>query len=343
MSSRKGRPRASLSGAVVTVVKGSLIGIANIIPGVSGGTFALILGVFHRIINALNGLGMGTAVVLCRFIAGGFRGKGRATFVAEWKRLDGTFLTLLALGALAAILSCSFLIDYLLKVHYSPTLAFFVGLILPSIAIPWAMMERRGLVLLWAIPGIALTLGVSFVMPDSVAGSDNLLLALFTGAISISAMILPGLSGSYVMLIMGQYQNVLDKLTGLQRGLGAGQLDMSAIVWLAVLAAGMAVGIVLFARLLHFLLARFRSATMAFLIGLLIGSLWVLWPFKEIDAGARIQGRHGEVKQEVQIATAPNCLPQSAGAGLLAGGAFVAGLVGSTGLIMIGRRRKVDS
>jgi len=340
MVNRKGRPEASLGGAVVTFVKGSLIGIANIIPGVSGGTFALILGVFHRIIDALNGLGMGTAILFIRFVAGGFRGPARTAFVKEWKRLDLSFLTLLALGAFAAILSSSFLIDYLLKVHYSPTLAFFVGLILPSIAIPWAMMERRGLVLLWALPGMGLTLGVSFVMPDSVAGSDNLLLALFTGAISISAMILPGLSGSYIMLIMGQYQNVLDKLTGLQRSLGSGHLDMSSVVWLSVLAAGMAVGIVLFARLLHFLLARFRSATMAFLIGLLIGSLWVLWPLKEIDAGARIQDRHGEVKQEVQIATAPNRLPLDSRETLMAGGAFLAGLIGSTGLIMIGKRRK---
>jgi putative membrane protein len=224
--------------------------------------------------------------------------------------------------------------------HYSPTLAFFIGLILPSIAIPWSMMDRRGLALLWAIPGIALTLGVSFVIPDAAAGSDHLLLALLTGAIAISAMILPGLSGSYIMLIMGQYQNVLDKLTGLQRSLGAGRLDLPSIVWLACLAAGMAVGIVLFARLLHFLLARFRAGTMAFLIGLLIGSLWVLWPFKEIDAGARIEDRRGQVKQEVQIATAPNRLPRTVKESLLAGGAGVAGLIGSSGLILLGRRRR---
>jgi putative membrane protein len=141
------------------------------------------------------------------------------------------------------------------------------------------------------------------------------------------------------MLIMGQYQNVLDKLTGLQRGVGSGDIDTSALLWLVVLAAGMAVGIVLFARLLHFLLARFRSATMAFLIGLLIGSLWVLWPFKEIDAGAKIQDRHGDVKQEVQIATAPNRLPRDRHEGLLAGGVLFAGLLASSGLIAMGKRR----
>jgi putative membrane protein len=330
-------------GVISVFVKGALVGIANIIPGVSGGTFALILGIFDRIIEAINGIGAGTIKVAFQFIQSGFRGKGRENFVAEWRRLDATFLVLLAFGAIAAILSSSFLIDYLLKAHYSPTLAFFVGLILPSIAIPWSMMDRRGIILLWAIPGIALTMGISLVMPDSAAGSDSLLLSFLTGAIAISAMILPGLSGSYVMLVMGQYQNVLNKLTSLQRGLALGQTDVEAILWLAALAAGMVVGIILFARLLNFLLAKSRSATMAFLIGLLIGSLWVLWPFKEIDAGAEIQDRHGAVKEEVKIATAPNRLPQTAGEGLVGTVAFIGGLAGSAGLIVMGKRRKSDS
>ncbi len=331
---------ASGDGMIVTLIKGGLVGIANIIPGVSGGTFALILGIFDRLIGAINALSIQTIKVIWKFITSGFRGEGRKAFVAEWRRLDASFLVVLAIGAGAAILSSSFLIDYLLKTHYSPTLAFFIGLILPSVAIPWAMMDKRGIILLWALPGIALTMGVSLVVPDSAGGLDNPLVALATGAICISAMILPGLSGSYVMLVMGQYQNVLAKLTGLQRGLAHGNIDVGAIVWLAALAFGMCVGIILFARLLHFLLARSRSATMAFLIGLLIGSLWVLWPFKDISSGAEVVDRSGEVKEEVKIATAPNRLPQNAGEGLLAGGAFVAGLAGSAGLIVIGRRRK---
>ena len=334
---------SSKDGPVSIFVKGALVGIANIIPGVSGGTFALILGIFDRIIGAINGLGINTVRVAFRFVKSGFRGKGLSDFTAEWKRLDATFLVLLAVGALAAILSSSFLIDYLLKAHYSPTLAFFIGLILPSIAIPWAMMERRGVILLWAIPGIALTMGVSLVIPDAAAGSDSLLASFVTGAIAISAMILPGLSGSYVMLVMGQYQNVLGMLTSLQRELARGQIDMDAVLWLAALAVGMGVGIILFARLLNFLLAKSRSATMAFLIGLLVGSLWVLWPFKEIDAGAQIQDRHGEVKEEVKIATAPNRLPKTATEGLVASVALAGGLVGSAGLIVMGRRRKSDS
>jgi len=322
--------QANNDGSIMTVIKGGLIGVANIIPGVSGGTFALILGVFDRLIDAINGLTFHTIKIFLKLLISGFSTNARKDFADEWRRLDATFLVLLAIGAFATIYSSSFLIEYLLANRYSPTLAFFVGLILPSTSIPWAMMEKRGLLLLWVIPGIAITLGISLVMPDSAYGLDNPLMAFITGAIAISAMILPGVSGSYVMLIMGQYQNALNKLTN---------FDAGALIWFLGLVLGMGVGIVLFARLLHFLLARYRSQTMAFLIGLLLGSLFVLWPFKDIDSGARVTGRDGEVKEEIRIATAPNRLPNNLSEGLIGGGALLAGLLGSYGLIAIGKRK----
>jgi putative membrane protein len=330
---------ARIDGPLATFVKGALVGIANIIPGVSGGTFALILGIFDRLVGALNALGPSTVRALLGLVAGGFRAERRRAFAAEWRRIDAWFLVVLMAGAGVAILSSSFLIDWLLSTHWSPTLAFFVGLILPSVAVPWGMMEKRGALLLWAVPGAALTVGVSLMMPEGGAGSDNLAVAAGTGALAISAMILPGISGSFLMLVLGQYQNVLGKLTGLQRGLAEGRLDIDAFLWLGALGLGMFVGLLAFARLLDFLLRRFKAATMAFLIGLLLGSLWVLWPFKDISSGAEVVGREGDVKQEVRIATAPNRLPQSMEEGLLGGGAFLAGLAGSAGLIALGRRR----
>lgn len=331
-------------GVLGTLFKGGLVGIANIIPGVSGGTFALILGIFDRLIGALNALDAGTVKATLRVFTNRFDARSRGDFISELRRIDAAFLTLLGIGAVVAILSTAFLIDFLLKSHYTPTLAFFVGLILPSIGIPWAMMGNKGPGLLWILPGIALTVGVAQVMPDSSAASDNPLYAALTGAIAISAMILPGLSGSYVMLVMGQYQNVIDKLTGLQRGLAAGSVDLGAVLWLGAFGLGMAVGVVAFARFLHFLLERRRGATMAFLIGLLLGSLWVLWPFKQIDEGAVVAGRSGEVKEEVKIATAPNRMPRDVREGLLGGGALFAGLIVSGGMIAAGRKReKVNS
>ena len=190
-----------------------------------------------------------------------------------------------------------------------------------------------------ALPGAALTIGVSLLMPEGAAGSDHLAVAAGTGALAVSAMILPGISGSYVMLVLGQYQNVLDKLTRIQIGLAAGRFEGAAFLWLASLGAGIVIGLLLFARLLNFLLRRFRSATMAFLIGLLLGSLWVLWPFKTIEAGTEVTGRSGEVKEEIRIATAPNRLPASGGEAAAAAGALAAGLVGSAGMIAMGRRK----
>lgn len=334
-----GEARARRDGAAVTLLKGGLVGIANIIPGVSGGSFALILGIFDRLVGSLNRIGPRTAAAALGLVRGGFRGGALRAFREELRRIDAAFLAVLAAGSMIAILACSFLIDYLLSEQYSPTLAFFVGLILPSVLVPWRMMERRGALVLWALPGAALTVGVSLMIPDNTAGADNLLVALATGAIAISAMILPGISGSFVMLVLGQYQNVIGKITDLQRGLVEGAVEIGPLVWLVALAAGMGVGILAFARLLNFLLARYRSATMAFLIGLLLGSLWVLWPFKEIAAGAEVVGRSGEVKQEVRIATAPNRLPASAREALVAFAAGIAGLAGSAGMIVLGSRK----
>ncbi len=337
MTSKKSAGRGD--GPVLTFIKGILVGTANIIPGVSGGTFALILGIFDRIIRALNAIGPNTLVVALRLALGGFKAERRRDFAAEWKKIDAWFLLVLVAGAGVAILSCSFLINWLLARHYSLTLAFFIGLILPSTAVPWAMMSRRGLALFWILPGIALTVAVSLMMPQSAAASDNLLWVACVGALAICAMILPGISGSFVMLVLGQYQNVLDKLIALQTGIVHARLDLRAFVWLGCLGAGMIVGLLAFARLLDFLLKRFKSATMAFLIGLLLGSLWALWPFKDISEGAAVQGRKGETKQELRIATAPNRLPVSLREGLTAGGALAAGLVCSAGLIALGKKR----
>lgn len=322
-------------------IKGFLIGIANIIPGVSGGTFALILGVFDRIVHALNAVGRETLTAALAFARSPFGAAGRRALAAEWRRLDMTFLLVLGAGALAAILSGSFAIDYLLRYQHAPTLAFFIGLILPSIAIPYGMMEpeRRLASLVFAIPGVLSTVGVSLVMPEETAGSDSLIVAVGIGALGVSAMILPGLSGSYVLLVLGQYQNVLEKLTGVQHALAAGKLDLPAIVWLLAFSLGMAAGILAFARLLEFLLARHRNATMAFLIGLLVGSLYVLWPFKDIDDGARILDRGGDVKVEIKIATAPNRAPRSLEEAAMPAVALLGGLVGSAGLIALGKKR----
>jgi putative membrane protein len=331
----------SEDGTILLVLKGVLVGIANIIPGVSGGTFALVLGIYDRLITALKSIGAHTVKATFALVTGPHRVERREAFLDEMRRIDMWFLIRLGVGAMLAIFGSSFAVDWLLVNQPSLTLAFFVGLILPSIAVPWRMMEKRSAAsLLWIIPGIALTVGVSLAFSGDHAGSKNPIIVFIAGAAAISAMILPGISGSFLMLVIGQYQNVLGAIQGLQRGLAAGTIDTDAFVYLTTLGLGCIVGLLAFSRLLAWVLKRFRSATLVFLIGLVLGSLWVLWPFKDFESGATVTSRSGKEKTGVKIATAPNRLPRSAGEVGSCGAVFVVGLAAALGVEKLGRRRK---
>ena len=338
------KPQGAEDSSILLVIKGLLVGIANIIPGVSGGTFALVLGIYDRLITALKSIGIDTVKASLRLLSGPQHADRRQAFLDEMKRIDMWFLIRLGIGAMIAIFGSSFAVDWLLVNQPSLTLAFFVGLILPSIAVPWRMMEKRTpAAMLWIIPGIALTVGVALAFSGDHAGSKNPLIVFVAGVAAISAMILPGISGSFLMLVMGQYRNVLGSIQGLQRGVAAGTIDTDALMYLGILAVGCVVGLLAFARVLAWVLVRFRTATLAFLIGLVLGSFWVLWPFKDFDAGATVTGRGGEEKTEVRIATAPNRMPGSAGEAGSGAVVFVLGLVAAIGVERVGRRRKVET
>ena len=322
-----------------TAFKGALIGVANIIPGVSGGTFALILGIYERLLDALHAINPSFILELIKSIVTFHKKDSRKRFFELLEELDFLFLACLGVGAMVTILGLSFLIDYLLVHQPGLTLSFFIGLIIPSIAVPWKMMgkNKQALQLFWIIPGIALTVGVSLAF-GKIGGGSSLIWSFLTGAIAISAMILPGISGSFVMLVMGQYQNVLRKLQAIQTS-----LDLSAWLWLAVFGAGCILGLVLFARLLGFLLKHKRNATLAFLIGLILGSFWILWPFKVYDAeldlthiSAEFRERVAE-KQDIRVATAPNKLPDNAQEVIFNLVSLGAGLVGALGMNRLGK------
>ncbi len=323
-------------GLALLLFKGMLIGIANIIPGVSGGTFALILGIYDRLISSLRSIGGTTIKVGLKLLLGPHKAAARGAFIEELRRIDFWFLLPLGIGAVVAILASSFAIDWLLVNQPGITLAFFLGLIIPSIAVPWKMMDRRTApILLWIIPGIALTVGLSLAFSGDAEGSKNPLIVFGAGAAAVSAMILPGISGSFLMLVLGQYQNVLEAIQGLQIGVAAGKIDWGALFYLAALGVGVVFGLLAFARLLAWVLKRYRAATLAFLIGLVLGSFSVLWPFKYFEAGA-----DEETKTEVRIATAPNRLPQSAGEAGADALALVVGLGCAFGVERVGTKRK---
>ena len=302
---------------VLTLIKGALVGIANIIPGVSGGTFALVLGIYERLLASIGAFGLRFAKVVLGLITGPGDSERRQAFADEMKRTDALWLLVLAVGAAGAILASSRLIAWLLDAHLAPTLAFFVGLLIPSILVPFRLLKRRSWPeVLACLVGTAGLVGLTFLQPASAEAGLGLAGLFIAGAIAVSAMILPGVSGSFMLMIMGEYRTVLQAINDLD------------VARLGVFALGCLAGIAAFVRLLNFLLERLHSVTMAFLIGLIFGSLWVLWPFKEIAEGAK-------------IVTGENVLPGAFTSEVAWSiGALALGLVCSAGLMYLGKGRE---
>lgn len=324
--------------SVFILLKGMAIGVAQIIPGVSGGTLALILGIFEQFIGAINAVSSAFLALLSWMW--GFRKERWHIFVGKLREVQWGFIIFLTLGMLFAILATSGLIIWLLENHQAPTYGVFFGLIVASLIVPWEMMGRRrwqelvaflfGLVLLFWVSGLrqdlprvldapayqsaldrtahpgkkvllqkaykqtqdgfVLRQGLSDTEEEDVSkllqqSAKPVLWFLFiAGAVSISAMILPGLSGSFVLLIMGCYGYVVGLLNLLKT------MDFSVILPLAVFSLGLLVGAFSFARLMEFLLRKYHSVTMAFLIGLMLGSLRKIFPFSPGMGGSALAG-----------------------------------------------------
>ncbi len=305
-------------------INGFLIGIANIIPGMSGGTLALVLGIYERLIGALRCIGLSTVKKLLRGAT--LRKNALEDAKAELRRIDFGFLSLLGIGAIAAVLLTSKLIVYLLNHHHDATYGFFSGLILISILIPMRMLKAFGwkelLVLLIAVALIlSLSIGTTEKQLDRVAyksgietttGSEvsergtalptswELVLFFGSGALAISAMILPGISGSFLMLALGVYfplltaiNTMLESIPELLNGILEASL-LGSLLIISFTTVGCLFGLLAFTRLLNYLLERYRNLTIAFLIGLMVGSLYGLWPFREFTLidGERIDTAH---------------------------------------------------
>jgi putative membrane protein len=297
---------------IIDLIKGLLIGVANIIPGISGGTFALILGIYERLINAIGNLNG-------EFVKDVFSKR----IFAALKRLDFWFLVRIFLGTLISVVLLSRVIEYFLEQQHDPTYAFFVGLIIPSIAVPWKMMQKRKAPeLIWFLIGVVFLLSLSIgfgqlndqklelkAQAELLSNIDlhtagQLLYALFSGALAISAMILPGISGSFVLLLLGQYKNMVHAINNRD------------FIFIAALGLGTIIGLIMFTRLLQMLLKKFHSQTIAFLIGLMVASLYTLWPFKKVI----VQG--GELYH-----TSVNILPEAGSNLWISLLSFVAGFV----------------
>jgi len=249
----------------LTFVRGFVMGSADIVPGVSGGTVALVFGIYRRLIDAIR---HGSSA-LGRFLKGDIKGGMALLREVEW----GFLIPLLA-GIGTAVLALSHLIETLLAENPVEMAGLFMGLVVGSVVIAWGLLQRRDL---RSVAYLLVTAVVVFLLMGITSGtseeavsqlSQPALWAFFgAGAIAICAMILPGISGSFLLVTMGMYGAVLSAVN---------DRDLPAV---AVFLLGCIIGLALFSQVLHWALSEHYDTVMAVLIGLMIGSLRVLWPW----------------------------------------------------------------
>ncbi|HCJ29260.1 MAG TPA: DUF368 domain-containing protein [Pseudomonas sp.] len=245
-----------MKNALLLYAKGMAMGAADVVPGVSGGTVAFITGIYDELLRSIGAVPNAVGPLL----------RGRVS--EAWRIANAGFLLVLFAGILTSVLSLAKLITYLLEHHPIPVWSFFFGLILVSVHLVSKEIQRRSLSRL-----VSLGLGIGFAYWITVAApmqwSASSISLFFAGAIAICAMILPGISGSFILVLLGLYPVVLGAVKALDLGV------------MLTFAAGCLVGLLSFARLLSWVLQRWRDLTLAFLTGLMLGSLNKVWPWKE--------------------------------------------------------------
>ncbi len=242
---------------LLLMLKGIAMGVANVIPGVSGGTIALITGIFERIINSIK------AVDLYAFKLF-FKGK----FKEFAEHIDFYFLLFLFTGIGVGILGFARILKYLFEYYPIPVWAFFLGLVVASVWFVAKSIKKWDLYsVITFIVGTAIALVINILTPMSE--NSSFLYLILCGAGGISSMILPGLSGSFVLILMGNYQLVMIEATS--------SLNLSILFPVAI---GAVTGIMLFSRFLSWILDKYPNSTLSMLAGFILGSSIILWPWK---------------------------------------------------------------
>ncbi len=241
--------------AFLIFIRGILMGSADIVPGVSGGTIALITGIYAHLVEAISNIKFAFVKPLLKADLKGF-----------WEQLldeiDFKFFIPLILGIGVAFLTLAKVVTYCMDVHTALTYSFFLGLIVASAVILFKKIDKINIKhLAFAVIGFILT--YIFVSLNPIAANHSLIVLFLSGMIAICAMILPGISGSFLLLLLGQYKYMLNALHTLN------------IVEIIVFVVGAAIGILGFSKILNYLLKNHEEVTMAFLIGVMLGSLKV--------------------------------------------------------------------
>ncbi len=234
------------------------MGAADVIPGVSGGTVAFISGIYDELLNSIKSIDAEAVKLLLRFRLGDF-----------WKKINGNFLVTLFAGIITSLLSLAKLMTHLLQTQPILIWSFFFGLILVSA--PLVLREIKhwtaGAVVSFIV-GVIVAYYITVVTPTE--SPNNLFFIFFSGALAICAMILPGISGAFILLLIGKYQYMITALI---------EFNIPIVL---VFMAGCLIGIISFSRLLSWVLNKYHSIAVAVLAGFMIGSLNKVWPWREI-------------------------------------------------------------
>jgi len=265
---------------VLLAFKGIAMGAVELVPGVSAGTIALLTGIYEEFIDALKSFSTLFPVIKKDGIKG------------AWKHVNGNFLVVLCSGMAVGIATLLKLIKYLLEFQSIPIWSFFFGLIIISSVFVGKTVKK------WNLPEfIALLIGAVLVYwitgSAPTEASSSLLFVFVAGMLAICAMILPGISGSFILVLLGMYTFIINSLS---------ELNLTVI---AIFGLGCITGLVSFTHLLSYLLKKHHDITLALLTGFMIGSLNKIWPWKRTLS--TMTNRHGDIVPKLQ----ENILPQS--------------------------------
>ena len=234
------------------------MGIAEIIPGVSGGTIAFITGIYEELINSIKSINASSLKLLLSFKLSLF-----------WKQINGSFLLTLLVGMLTSILALSRVIVFLIEEHpFKIWGFFFVFIIASTIVIFYQIKLVNSKVFISALIGLIISSYIALEAPSSTPNSN--LFIFLSGAIAISAMILPGISGSFILVFLSKYEFILNSLNN---------FDIAVI---SVFVGGCVVGLVTFSRVFSYLFKKYNDVVISVLVGFLLGSLFKIWPFYKV-------------------------------------------------------------
>ncbi len=261
--------------SIITIFQGVIMGTMEIVPGVSGSTMALVMGIYDEFINLLHSV----TQVVKEFVKLIIGKSSKDEFMKVFKSLNFKFGILLGIGIVVAIIVFSHVFSFLIATYRNYVYALFLGLILASISVPWGEIKKKKISRYILI---AVTTLVAFVVlgvnPVEAQGQPSLLQLFIGGILGISGMVLPGVSGSFIMLLLGVYEYVI----GLVKSVTTLSLNSQDLTGLIVFLLGLSVGFTLFVKILKFALKNYRDVLMSLIIGLMIGSIRVIWPFIQV-------------------------------------------------------------